>query len=153
MVRIIFFLISVLVLLGAVLLFLIIPRKPAEELAKADLNVGGHILRVEIADTMATRAQGLSGKGRLPEDQGMFFVFPIPAIYPFWMKDMKFPIDIIWIRGEKIVGITENAAVPDSSSGLPIYSPPTLVDKVLEVDAGVAKKLGLEEGGIVKLVQ
>ncbi len=140
-------------LLAAVLLFLIIPRKPAQELAKADLNVDGHILRVEIADTMAARAQGLSGRERLAENEGMFFIFPISAIYPFWMKDMKFPIDIIWIRGEKIVGITENAAVPDASGGLPIYSPPTIVDKALEVDAGLAKTFGLTEGKMVRLVQ
>lgn len=150
MAKILFFL-AFAALLTAVLLFLIIPRKPAQELAKADLDVGGHILRVEIADTMATRAQGLSGKERLAENEGMFFIFPIPAIYPFWMKDMKFPIDIIWIRGEKIVGISENAAVPDSSGGLPIYSPPAIIDKVLEVDAGVAKKLGLTEGQVVRL--
>ncbi len=150
MAKIIFFL-AFAALLAAVLLFLIIPRKPAQDLVQADLDANGHILRVEIADTMATRAQGLSGRERLSEDEGMFFIFPIPAIYPFWMKDMEFPIDIVWIRGEKIVGVTENAAVPDSSSGLPIYSPPTLIDKVLEVDAGVAKTLGLTEGGMVKL--
>ncbi len=149
----ILFFIAFIALLAVVLLFLIIPRKPAQELAKANLDVDGHILHVEIADTMATRAQGLSGRERLAEDEGMYFIFPIPAIYPFWMKDMKFPIDIIWIRGEKIVGITENAAVPDSSSGLPIYSPPTIIDKVLEVDAGLAGKLGLAEGKMVKLVQ
>lgn len=149
MARLIFFLIFV-VLLAALLLFLLMPRNLAQPLAHATLKVNGHILYVEIADSAASRSLGLSGRERLAENQGMFFVFPLPAIYPFWMKDMKFPIDIIWIRGNKVMSVSDNAVVPGGAT-LPIYSSSDLVDKVLEVDAGVAAKLGIKEGSTIEL--
>lgn len=132
--------------------FFLIPKKPQKEFTRGKLDAAGTILKVEIADTAGARSTGLSGHAPLAEDEGMYFIFPVPAIYPFWMKGMTFPIDIVWIRGEKIVGISENAAVP-GSGGIQIYSPPGLVDRVLEINAGAAKALGLVEGKMVKLVK
>ncbi|MDP1719086.1 MAG: DUF192 domain-containing protein [bacterium] len=140
---------ALLMLLAVILLFLLIPRSPARPLARETLNINGNLLYVEVADTSAARSQGLSDREQLAENQGMLFVFPVPAIYPFWMKDMKFPIDIIWIRGNKVIGVADNAAVPGGAT-LPIYSPPGLMDKVLEVGVGVAAKLGIKEGTIIK---
>lgn len=63
--------------------------------------IGGKKIRVDIADTVVTRTQGLSGRTSLAETDGMLFVFENADRYGFWMKDMNFAIDIIWIDPEK----------------------------------------------------
>ncbi|MDO8467237.1 MAG: DUF192 domain-containing protein [bacterium] len=146
----ILFLGALILLVLAIAAFLFIPKKMHSEFPRGKLDIGGVILNVEIADTAGARSIGLSGHAPLADNEGMYFIFPIPAIYPFWMKGMIFPIDVVWLRGEKIVGIAENAAVPGSGK-LEIYSPPSLVDRVLEINAGMAKKLGLVEGGMVRV--
>ena len=69
------------------------------------------------------------------------------------MKDMKFPIDIVWINGNKIVGFSEDVRPqPDSSIfGLKSYYPPEAVDRVLEVGAGIVQKYGIQVGDSVSL--
>lgn len=141
-----------LLLILAVLAFLFIPKRFHREFPRGQVKAGDHILKVDIADTAALRSTGLSDHAPLASDEGMYFIFPIPAIYPFWMKGMEFPLDIVWIRGEKIVGIAEGVAIPGSGS-VEIYSPPVLVDRVLELSAGAVKALGLKEGGVVKLIK
>ncbi len=115
------------------------------------LKVGNDIFDVEIASTAAARALGLSGRDILGENEGMFFIFDEPDNYGFWMKDMKFPIDIVWINNEKVVGFSENAEPePGKQPGdLKIYYPPQPVDRVLEVNAGTAVKYGIKAGSPV----
>ena len=116
------------------------------------IYLNGHEVKVEIADTPAKRTQGLSGRESLAENAGMIFIFPEPKIQNFWMKDMKFPIDIIWIRqtadGDRVVGFVENAppASGQSENNLTIYSSPENVDRVLEINAGLVKKWGIKVG-------
>lgn len=108
-------------------------------------------LRLELATTDAARIQGLSGRERLDPDAGMLFVFDEPGIYPFWMKDMKFPIDILWINGDRIVDIvtlpppTTGAVVP------PRHIPLKMADRVLELKAGEAEKRNLTIGSQILL--
>jgi len=119
--------------------------------------INGHEIKIEIMDTPAKQAQGLSGHESLAENSGMLFVFSKPARQNFWMKDMKFPIDIIWIRqtadGDRIVGFVENAPVPPSTDGLEtsleIFSSPDNVYKVLEINAGLVKRWGIKVGDLV----
>jgi len=77
-----------------------------------EINTGGFLyslkineidLYVELADTPEKRAQGLSGKKELNHDRGILFVFDKSDAYSFWMKDMNFPIDIIWLDEAKKV--------------------------------------------------
>ena len=103
-------------------------------------------VNVTVADTEATREKGLSGRDPLGPDEGMLFVFQTPLAYGFWMKDMKFPIDIIWIAQGQIVDITTDAAVPVPGQELPVYYPRIPVDHVLEVRAGYAREHGLRTG-------
>ena len=67
------------------------------------IEAGGRTIHVEVADTPAKREQGLSGREGLAPDEGMLFVFPEDGVYAFWMKDMLFPIDILWISREGVV--------------------------------------------------
>ncbi len=141
--------VSVLVLL----LVLSIPffvRKPVEKndialpIFSHSLSLGSQSFDVAIADTEILREQGLSFTESLGEQEGMLFVFETPEVQSFWMKDMNYPLDIIWIDSTKhIVGFNENVS-PDSypqtfSSAIPILY-------ALEVHSGTVKKLGLESG-------
>lgn len=114
-------------------------RPPAVE--KKTVIIKDVILSVEVAADQLSRAKGLSGRGGLKKGEGMLFLFPIPDRYGFWMKEMKFPIDIIWIRDGEVVGVTAEVQPPtDNRSPLPVFYPPQAVDAVLEVKAGWAKK-------------
>jgi len=111
-------------------------------------GTGRHEFMVEVADTIVSRTRGLSGRVELKENQGMFFVFGTFGAHGFWMKDMKFPIDIIWIKGGAIAGFAENVLPEPGKSllALKVYYPPEPVDKVLEIKAGLAEKLELKVG-------
>jgi hypothetical protein len=115
------------------------------------VGAGDHVFRVELARTIIEHSRGLSGRERLGEDEGMYFIFDSPTVQGFWMKDMLFPIDIIWISGERVVGFKENAQPEPGRSifTLPVYNSPGPVDRVLEVNAGTVAKYGIEVGDAV----
>jgi uncharacterized protein len=115
------------------------------------LKVRDKTIRVEVVDTPASRAQGLSGRVSLPENQGMYFVFEFPAKHGFWMKDMRFPIDIIWIKDGAIIGFQENTPVPTGGE-LPVYYPQSSVSHVLEINAFKAKEWGFRIGDKVEIL-
>jgi len=122
---------------------------------KKNLTVGSQTFEVGIADSAISRAQGLSGKPFLGENEGLFFIFSSPGNNGFWMKDMNFPIDIVWINGGKVIGFSENLQPQPGKSifSLPVYYPPGAVDRVLEINAGAVAKYGLREGDAVGLQQ
>lgn len=98
--------------------------------------INGSYIALEIADTADERSQGLSGRSSLGANAGMLFVFDNQVQPGFWMNDMNFALDIVWIRGTTIVDITENIPPPAPDEALEIYYPNTPADKVLEVNAG-----------------
>lgn len=110
------------------------------------VRLGGTVVRAEVASSPAAHVRGLSGHAPLAADEGMLFLFREPAIQSFWMKDMLFPIDIIWLRGGRVVDVTADAPAPAGSDPLPIYSPKELADMVLEVPAGFAQAHGVVPG-------
>jgi uncharacterized membrane protein (UPF0127 family) len=142
------------------------------------LLVGQKKIFVEVVNTPEKMAQGLSGRERLTDEQGMLFDFSTPPYPPlnkegnsgirpaFWMKGMKFDLDLIWIKNNKIIGITPNVPAPQTSSTSPafgtlpsqgeetlkVYSPPTEVDMVLEVNAGWCEKNEIKIGDPIKLI-
>jgi uncharacterized membrane protein (UPF0127 family) len=88
---------------------------------------------VTIADTAATREQGLSDTSSLPANTGMLFKFDTPSTYGFWMKDMNYPLDMIWFDSSfKVVDITVDAT---PASYPAIFYPKQPVLYVLEVNA------------------
>jgi uncharacterized membrane protein (UPF0127 family) len=106
---------------------------------------------VDIVDTPLSRMQGLSGRPALAPEEGMLFLFEAPRIQSFWMKDMRFEIDILWIRDGHIVGISADVPLPKSPSDLPQFASPVPCDVVLEVRAGAAKRWGLLLGDSVRI--
>ena len=111
--------------------------------------VGNVEIEIEIADTPAERSQGLSGRRSLAENEGMLFVFDSSQIVSFWMKDMRFSIDIIWVSEElAIVGIEKNlspATFPQT------FSPTEPVKYVIEINAGWADNNNIGVGDSINL--
>lgn len=103
-------------------------------------------LKVEIADTIGKQKRGLSDRKNLKENEGMFFPMGTAGIYSFWMKDMRFPIDIIWIYKGEIIDITENLLPPSGDETPANAASKELTDGVLEVNAGFVKKYNIEIG-------
>ncbi len=133
-----------LIVITFVILFLFnISHKP--ELTSIQyVNIGDARVKVTLAITEQERMIGLSGKESLGESEGLLFIFDKPDKYSFWMKDMNFPIDIIWLDADlKIVDIKHSAS--------PLYFPETYIsDKnaiyVLEVVSGFSEKNNLKVG-------
>ncbi len=108
------------------------------------LAVGDTLIKIEIADSDAEHERGLSGRESLALNAGLLFVFETPSTYGFWMKNMNFPIDMIWIDSDyKIITIKENVE-PDSYPN--IFKPRAPAKYVLEVNSGFVKQYGLKEG-------
>ncbi len=106
------------------------------------------VFPIEIADTPQAQAHGLSDRDHLDSGSGMLFVFGVPALQQFWMKDIRCPLDFVWIKGDTVVGVTENAP-PEGSVPTHIYSSPEPVDKVFEINASEAQQFGIKAGDTV----
>lgn len=112
------------------------------------VTIADHAVNVQVADTDTARQQGLSGRVSMPVSEGMLFIFDQPGQYPFWMKDMKFPLDFIGINQNQVIGIFANVptepGVADAS--LHTYMPEGMFDKVLEVNANWAADNNIKVG-------
>lgn len=94
---------------------------------------------VELAETIEEQSTGLADRDRLEADRGMLFVFDPPAEPSFWMRGMRFNLDILWIADGHIIKIDRNLpapARPDAAANLPTYQPSQPIDFVLEINAG-----------------
>ncbi|MBF0387592.1 MAG: DUF192 domain-containing protein [Candidatus Omnitrophica bacterium] len=100
----------------------------------------------QVKSTEAERAQGLMWQDDLPDDQGMLFVFDVPGEYPFWMRNMKFPIDILWLDGEKRVVHMELSVPPCVKDPCPVYAPQSKALYVLEIQSGQVDASGIHIG-------
>ena len=117
------------------------------ETKKTTLLINGQELQVEIADSFLKRQQGLVGRTTLAENQGMLFVFEKPGRYSFWMKDMRFSLDFIWLKDNQVLETSENVPAPQNAAESPVVvKPQQPVDKVLEVNAGTVKRLNISTG-------
>ena len=116
------------------------------------VTINNHIFNLAIAKTDTEKEIGLSKYKNIPQNFGMLFPFGKPDYYSFWMKNMKFPIDIIFIRNNKIVTIFKNASPPKSNNELlPIYRNQNLSDTVLEINTGLSDKYNFKSGDLIKL--
>jgi len=123
----------------------------ATEKSTPSVSIRGTRIQVDVATTTLAVRKGLSGRTRLEEDEGMLFIFSVPDIYRFWMPDMNFPIDIIWIHDGVVADISRNVSNEFDPAAPVFYSPRTKSEQVLEVNAGFAAKHGIEIGDPVVL--
>jgi hypothetical protein len=113
------------------------------------ITQSGAEIPVEVSDTPAKRQQGLSDRPRLKKGWGMLFVFEHSGRHGFWMKDMNFPIDILWLRNRRVVYVAENIPPPSSGESSVTVTPDKSANLVLELDAGQARALDLSVGSIL----
>tara|TARA_Y100000031_G_C8091195_1_gene324235 strand:- start:236 stop:715 length:480 start_codon:yes stop_codon:yes gene_type:complete len=104
----------------------------------------GQIVTADIADDEVSRNTGLSNREQIGEYEGLLFLHETKDQHSYWMKDMLFAIDIIWIDGDIVTGFSEN--IPPENPASTIYSPEVPVNHVLEVQAGFVDEIGLLVG-------
>ncbi len=135
-------------LLAALFSFLLVPSGPlrADETCASgqqkQIHIGQQAFDVSLADTEPKRLRGLSGRRELNAGSGMWFVFPSPSYYGFWMQEMNFPIDLIWVgANRKVAGAV--TLQPCQTHPCPTTLPPAPITHVLEINAGeFAGKVG-----------
>ncbi len=127
--------------------------KPVED-TRPKIEIRGIQIPVTLATSTDDVKKGLSGRTSLAMEEGMLFMFPAPYRYRFWMPDMQFPLDIIWIDGEKkIIEITKNAPpLPDKTKPV-FYQPHKPAQYVLEVNAGFSDQHLLAPGDQVIFIK
>ncbi len=128
---------------------------PQLEFSKS-ITIGKVELMVAVADTSAKQAQGLSGQTNLPNGTGMLFDYKNSSrsMPGFWMRQMNFDIDILWIRDGAVVDISEQVPAPKPGTlekDLPRYYPKEEIDTVVEVPAGWVKQNSVTVGTKVNL--
>lgn len=144
---------TLLAILGVVTILTVAP--PFQTFRQATVVLHGTTFRVDIADTPSARSLGLGGRQDLEDKGGMLFLFPTLLVPTFWMKDMGFAIDIIWIRGTTIVGYVSNVEPPATGTPdqlLQRFRPAEPVDRVLEIKGGLTAMLGLRAGQSIQVL-
>jgi uncharacterized protein len=119
-------------------------------MARADVVVNGKTFHVEVALSRQDQHQGLSGRATLAQDQGMLFVFSQPGYYVFWMPDMHFPLDMIYIYRNKIAAIFQDVPPKKPNMNGPLYGGEVLADRVLEINAGLSQKYVFHKGDSIE---
>ncbi len=114
------------------------------------VKIAGVTLKVDLALTPEVQIQGLSGRSKLKEDESMLFVFNHMDKYPFWMKDMNFPIDIIWIGEDLNVVYIKKDARPESYPEA--FTPDQDAKYVLEILSQFSEKNNLKIGDKVEFL-
>jgi uncharacterized membrane protein (UPF0127 family) len=126
------------------------PSQNEENFTLASISFENTNLKLEVADTNELREKGLSDRETLAHD-GMIFIFDRPSLQTFWMKDMKFNIDIVWVDDSgEVIQINENVSRFTYNSTYPEYSQKFTselpVKYVIELEAGKSKILNLKVG-------
>lgn len=118
---------------------------------KSTVVVGGKTFNVEVVETSYFLEKGLSGHEQLKSNEGMFFVFEKPDKYGFWMKNMSFPIDIVWFTPDLKINHIEKSVSPNTYPN--VFVPETDSLYVLEISAGQSAELNLKIGDSAKFLR
>ncbi len=128
------------VLLAIITSFALNNFKPSTE-----VRIGSGVYQLWLATTNSSRINGLSGVESLKANQGLLMVYPDDALHGIWMKDMKVPLDILWLDSDKkVIYIVTNAAPELSTSKT--FRPNDPARYVIELPAGAVKKAGIKTG-------
>jgi len=113
-------------------------------------NIAGETIELEVAQTPQQQATGLMYRESLASDRGMMFPFPNERTARFWMKNVTISLDMIFMNGDRIVGIAADVP-PCTTNPCPVYGPQALVDRVIELRGGRAAELGVEQGDRISI--
>lgn len=140
------------------------PRQAKTDLSKSPSDfsrslviavIDGNNFIVELAVNDDQRRKGLSGRQSLSRDAGMLFVFPTERTLSFWMKNVSFPLDIIFMDSERLITGIQTMA-PQYGVGedlLKIYKSDSPSMYALEINGGISAQLGIEVGMRVSLIE
>jgi len=126
-------------------------EEPTVDSAKAFVIANGKSIPVELALDAAALERGLSYRPSLPDGEGMLFLFDRPQVQMFWMYEMRFPIDIIFINGTRVVRVASRVPTPTAGEYPAIISSVEGADAVLEINAGKAEEWGIGAGTEVRI--
>ncbi len=121
---------------------------PEFEGDNATVRVGQAVVQAEVVRETADQARGLAGRESLAVGRGMLFVYREPTVAEFWMRGMKFPIDLVWINDGVVIGTEESMEV---DGGQRRYPSPGAIDMVLEVPSGWIAFNGIAVGSPVSV--
>jgi uncharacterized membrane protein (UPF0127 family) len=110
------------------------------------VTVGNVTVYAEAADTFAEREMGLMNRTYLNEDAGMLFIFPTQQPQSFWMKNMRIPLDIVFITADKHVLEIYASVPPCAGDVCPLYTSSAPIQYVLEVNSGFCARNGIVSG-------
>jgi hypothetical protein len=130
----------VLIMVALVASFVAANFKPTTQ-----VRVAGGVYSLQLANTVTTRFQGLSDVEKIQSNGGLLMVFDSNDMHGIWMKDMKFPLDLVWLdSSKKVVYIVKNA--PPENPANTVYVPKDPALYVLELPAGSVQKAGIKTG-------
>jgi len=134
---------GVILAIGVTFLLVFLPMLTKPE---TDLWLGDGIFKITVASTQTAREQGLSGKSELGTDQALLLVFPSEDKWGIWMKNMNFPIDVVWLNKEKkVVYIKKNVPFDDQTK---IYKPEKPAQYVVELPSGTSTAKSIAIGRV-----
>jgi uncharacterized protein len=132
-----------LLVLGCALSPLPAPASPSPSPSPAVIPLtlpSGRVFQAELMINDTDRAKGLMYRPSLPADRALLFVFDDITFHGIWMKNCRFPIDIVWLdENKKVVHVTAHAP-PCAQEPCPIYSPMGRAAYVVEMNAGAARR-------------
>ena len=143
------YLFAVLVLVAVAVLAYVVLPKEVDTTVMRTITIGVVSVAVEVADTESLRERGLSGRSDLRSGNGMLFVFDTDGLWNIWMKDMRFPIDIVWADVSGMVITIASNVAPDTYPKS--FFPSAPARYVVELPAGFAAANGIVEGGQIVL--
>lgn len=114
--------------------------------SKNTIVINGQKIKVEIIKSGNKTKNGLEIKKALAANSGKLFLFQKKGDYAFNTKDLKFPIDLVFISGNQVIGVIKNLRLPDGNDYAPEYFPSEPIDKALSLKSGEAEKFGIKRG-------
>jgi len=124
----------------------LIPVSCSAEPAVKKIRLGNTVINAEVVNTDASRARGLMYRERLEPGTGMLFVFPVEGHYSFWMKNMRFPLDMLWISSSGTITDIMAQVPPCGEGDCPGLEPVSDALYVLEVEAGFCAGHAIKAG-------
>jgi len=145
--------ILILLLILFLILILVLFLGVFQKKKQSQVCFGDYCFGVEIAKSPIQKAKGLMFRDKLEENQGMLFVFEAEKKHSFWMKNVLFPLDIIWLDANKKVVFISYNNQPCSNSRCVSIKPDQNAKYVLEINGGLTKEIGLKIGDQLTLNQ
>lgn len=116
----------------------------------AQAIIAGGTIGLEVAQTQQQQAMGLMYRTNLADNRGMLFQFPLPQTVSFWMKNVRIPLDMIFLQDGEVKAIAASVP-PCTTDPCPTYGPGTAIEQVIELRGGRAAELGLKVGDRVEI--